>query len=126
MRNHRVARFVCTLLCAMPLLTVQTFARAGVIGAEQFLSAADRQATLDEVGAVLARSDVRAQLEHYGVDPAEASSRVAALNDQELMTLAENMESLPAGGSLLGTIGVVFIVLLILELVGVIDIFNKV
>lgn len=126
MRNHRFARFVCTLLCGVSLLTVQTFARAGVIGAEQFLSAEDRQATLDEVGAVLARSDVRAQLEHYGVDPAQASARVAALNDQELMALADDLESLPAGGSVLGVIGVVFIVLLILELVGVINIFNKI
>ena len=33
---------------------------------------------------------------------------------------------MPAGGNLLGVIGIAFIVLLILELVGVIDIFNKI
>jgi hypothetical protein len=33
---------------------------------------------------------------------------------------------LPAGGSLLGLIGAVFVVLLILEVTGVIDIFKKV
>ena len=39
--------------------------------------------------------------------------------------LAEDLENLPAGGSVLAVVGIVFIVLLILELVGVIDIFNK-
>jgi hypothetical protein len=33
---------------------------------------------------------------------------------------------MPAGGSVLAVVGVVFIVLLILELTGVIDIFNKI
>lgn len=126
MRNGHFARLICTLLCAVPLLIVQTSAHAGVIGAEQFLSAVDRQVTIGEIDAVLARGEVRAQLELHGVDPAEAMMRVAALNDQELVELAENLETLPAGGSALGTIGVVFIVLLILELVGVIDIFKSV
>jgi hypothetical protein len=126
MRNGHFARLICTLLCAVPLLIVQTFAHAGVIGAEHFLSAVDRQLTIGEIDAVLARGEVRAQLELHGVDPAEATTRVAALNDQELVELAENLETLPAGGSALGTIGVVFIVLLILELVGVIDIFKSV
>jgi hypothetical protein len=97
-----------------------------VIGAEQFLSVTDRQATIEDIDAVLARSEVQAQLKRYGVDPAMASARVAALSDQELMSLAENFDTLPAGGSALGVIGIVFIVLLILELVGVINIFNKI
>jgi hypothetical protein len=33
---------------------------------------------------------------------------------------------MPAGGSVLAVVGVTFIVLLILELTGVIDIFNKI
>ena len=123
--NTRFARYVCTLLCAIPLLTVQTYARAGVIGPQEYLSVADRQARIEEIDAVLARGEVRAQLEKYGVDPAEASARVAALSDQELVALAEHFDEMPAGGSLVGVVGVVFIVLVILELVGVIDIFNS-
>ena len=124
MTNHRLTRFICTVFCAIPLLTIQTFAHANVIGAEQYLDAVERRATLERVDALLARAEVQQQLERYGVEPAEAGARVAALNDQELIVLAENIEQLPAGGSALGTIGVVFIVLLILELVGVINIFN--
>jgi hypothetical protein len=126
MPRIQLAKPLVLLLTAIPVVTVQTVARAEVIGAQHFLDVADRRATLDRIDAVLARDEVRTQLERHGVDPALATERVAALNDQELMLLADQLEELPAGGSLLGTVGVVFVVLLILELVGVIDIFNKI
>ena len=55
-----------------------------------------------------------------------AEERIAALTDQELELLAAELENMPAGGNIVGAIGIAFIVLLILELVGVIDIFNKI
>jgi hypothetical protein len=126
MRVRKHSGLVCALLCAVSTVSVQTVAHAEVIGAGRFLDVVDRRATLDRIDAVLARSEVQRELERLGVDPAEAGERVAALNDQELILLADNLEQLPAGGSLLGTIGVVFIVLLILEITGVINIFNKI
>lgn len=125
MARRRLTRFICAVLCTVPLVCVQTVARADVIGAEQYIDVVDRRATLDRVDTMLARSDVRDTLERLGVDPDDASERVAALNDRELAVLAEEMDELPAGG-LLATIGVVFIVLLILELVGVTNIFSKI
>jgi hypothetical protein len=60
------------------------------------------------------------------VAPADVEARIAALTDAELNTLATQMADLPAGGdSALVVIGIVFLVLLILEAVGVIDIFKK-
>lgn len=111
-------------LSAFPM-SMQTVANAGVISPEQFVNAQDRRATIDSITATLAREEVQTVLQRHGVDPALAAERVAALNDQELILLAENLEQLPAGSSLVGTIGVVAIVLLILELLGVIDIFTK-
>lgn len=124
--NHRMTRIVGSAICAIALVGTPMGANAGVIGAQTYLSATDRQAMIDDIDAVLARDDVRRQLERYGVDAVAAGERVAALSDRELMSLAEQFEELPAGGSVLGTIGVVFIVLLILELVGVINIFNRI
>ena len=60
-----------------------------------------------------------------GVAPEQVEARVAALTDAELRTLAGQMADLPAGGDALAVIGIVFLVLLILEAVGVIDIFKK-
>jgi hypothetical protein len=106
--------------------SIQSAARGGVIGTEDYLAALDREATLERIDAVLARDEVRSALEHYGVDSAAAEERVAALTDQELRQLADDLEDLPAGGDLLAVVGIVFLVLLILELVGVIDIFKKI
>ena len=57
--------------------------------------------------------------------PPAVEGRLAALSEQEVASLADQIESAPAGGDALAVIGIVFLVLVILELVGVIDIFKK-
>jgi hypothetical protein len=111
----------CFLLCSF-----QSAAHATVISTGQYLSAFDRQFALERIEAALLRDDVSRQLELLGVAPADAAIRAQSLSDQELMLLATRLDELPAGGDLLGVIGVVFVVLLILELVGVTDIFNRI
>ncbi|MEE4146557.1 MAG: PA2779 family protein [Halieaceae bacterium] len=89
-------------------------------------SATGTSMRLAEVRSLMARHDVQQAMVQLGVDPVEAELRVAALSDPELAQLQGQLEQLPAGGSLLGLIGAVFVVLLILEITGVIDIFKKV
>ncbi len=84
-----------------------------------------READLTTVRAQLDRAEVRAQFEEMGVDAAAVDRRIAALNDRELHRLALDMQSAPAGGDAVWIVGAVFIVLIILELTGVIDIFKK-
>lgn len=126
MRHRHRNSLVVALSASILAASFQSAAYAGVISTQQYLTAVDREATRQRIDAVLAREEVRNRLEQYGVDPAALDERMAALTDQELQLLATDLESMPAGGSLLGTLGVAFIVLLILELVGVIDIFNKI
>jgi len=71
----------------------------------------------------LDRDDIQAQLVDWGVDPAAAQERVASLTDAELQSLSQSMADQPAGAGALEVIGIVFVVLLILELVGVTNIF---
>ena len=126
MQTRTTCSLVLLLCAALFSGSIQSAAHGGVIGTEQYLSAVDREAAIARIDAVLAREEVRGQLEHYGVDAAAAQERVAALTDEELQSLANDLDNLPAGGSLLAVVGIVFIVLLILELVGVIDIFKKI
>jgi hypothetical protein len=100
-------------------------AHAGMIGTEQAVAASARAENLATVQAFMAREDVRAQLETWGVEPAQATDRVAHLSDAELQQIAMDIENQPAGGGALVIIGVVFLVLLILELVGVTNIFTS-
>lgn len=123
-RNRRSLALM--LVMSIFASSLQHAATAGVISTQQYLAAVDRDAALARIDAVLARAEVRDQLERLGVDGVAADERIAALTDQELQQLATDLENLPAGGDLLGVVGVVFLVLLILELVGVIDIFKKI
>jgi hypothetical protein len=61
-----------------------------------------------------------------GVQPEAAAARIASLSDSELRQLEARMNELPAGGDgALTVLGIVLLVLLVLELVGVTDIFKS-
>jgi len=126
MRNRNRNSLVAVLATSLVAVSLQSAAYGGVISTQQYLTVVDREATRARIDAVLAREEVRNQLERYGVDPAATDARIAALTDQELEQLATDLENMPAGGSVLAVVGIVFIVLLILELTGVIDIFKKI
>jgi hypothetical protein len=119
-------RFVVYVLCfAMLNLGSPLVAQAELVTTLQAVEASTRTQDLAAVNAALAREEVRAQFEALGVEPAQVESRVAALTDSELRTLAGQMAEMPAGADALAVIGIVFLVLLILEAVGVIDVFKK-
>lgn len=119
-------RFVVYVLCvAMLNLGSPLVAQAELVTTLQAVEATTRAQDLATVNAALARDEVRAQFAALGVAPAQIESRIAALTDAELRTLAGQMSDLPAGADALAVIGIVFLVLLILEAVGVIDVFKK-
>lgn len=84
-----------------------------------------RDANLATIRAQLNRAEVKQHLEGMGVDVAAVDARVANLSDLELQKMATDMQNAPAGGGALVIIGIVFLVLIILEFVGVIDIFKR-
>jgi len=119
-------RFVASILCVAILnLSSPLVAQAGVIGTLQAVESQHRAADLAIVNSALAREQVRAELGAMGVDAAAVEARLGAMTDAELRSLAGEIENLPAGGDALAVIGIVFLVLLILEAVGVLDIFKS-
>jgi hypothetical protein len=119
-------RAVVWMLCLSMLnLGSPLVAQAGLVTTLQAVEASTRAQDLATVNTALAREEVRAQFAALGVAPAQIDARVAALTDAELRTLAGQMADLPAGADALAVIGIVFLVLLILEAVGVIDVFKK-
>jgi len=119
-------RFIVYVVClAMLNLGSPLVARAELVTTLQAVEASTRAQDLATVNAALAREEVRARFEALGVEPAQVETRVAALTESELRTLAGQMADLPAGADALAVIGIVFLVLLILEAVGVIDVFKK-
>lgn len=123
----RIKRLIITLstlaFCWTGLLAP---AQGAMVATQDYLNASQRESSLAIIDTTLMRADVQKQLTAMGVDPADAMRRIANLPDQDVAALAEQFESMPAGGdSFLAVIGVVFLVLMILELTGVIDIFKK-
>lgn len=115
-------RSLSALLAAALLLpALPSSALAGAIGTEQAIDAAnDLPRQLERL---LARPDVVAGLIARGVDPAQAHSRVAALDDRELAALQSGLDSLPAGGDLVGVLFVGFVVLLVTDVLGYTKVF---
>jgi len=117
----------CVALISLSIVSLglQAPAAAGIVGTADAVAAVHQQDHRAAVQGVLARADVREQMVGLGVDPAEVEARIAALTDAEVATLATRIEGAPAGGDALVVIGIVFVVLMILEFTGVIDIFKK-
>jgi hypothetical protein len=95
---HRLLRTtVCRILIALTVWTPFQMAQASMLGTEQ---AVQSTAQLDRahVLGMLEREDVTSQLQLYGIDPAQAKDRVAAMSDQEVSSLAQQIDALPAGG----------------------------
>jgi hypothetical protein len=122
-RNRTIALLMSAQLVALGFVQPAT---AGVVSTETAIELSQREATIERIDAVLARDTVQRQLEAFGVDPADARTRIAHLSDSELATLEERMNTLPAGANgALEVLGIVLLVLLVLELVGVTDIFKS-
>ena len=125
--RFELLRRTCVALVSVSVISLglQAPAVAGVVSTADAVAAARGESPRAVVDATMARADVRGQLAELGVDAAAIEGRLAALSDAEIAQLAQQIEDAPAGGDALAVIGIVFVVLIILELVGVIDIFKK-
>jgi hypothetical protein len=126
---HRIfAKRLIVWILSFSLLgtSLPSITYAGMIGTQMLIETRQTDTTRARVEEFISRDSVRDQMVALGVAPAEVRDRLAALTGDELRLLEQNLETMPAAGDALAVIGIVFIVLLILELTGVIDIFKKV
>ena len=123
--NNTKRAIIGLLVVSLSLVGAPAVGLAAPIGTDTLVELDQRGELLSDIQARLARDDVRAQFLAHGVSPAEVDARVAALSTAELRQLQSELDEMPAGG-LLAVIGVVFIVLLILDLVGATNIFTDV
>lgn len=119
----QVRRIVATaLIVSITSLALPQPAHAGMLSTGTAIAAGDR----DRIANVVNRSEVRAQLQAYGVGVADLNARIAALTDEEAAQIARQVDSLPAGADAGAVVGVALLVLLVLvitDLLGVTHIF---
>ena len=123
-RSKQICVFVISA-CLISLPLMQS-ADAAIISTQTAIEMAERQGRIDHINEILAQKSVQSTLIRYGVEPADASARVAALTDTELQTLEQQLGQLPAGGTgIVEVIGIVAIVIIILELLHITNFFNE-
>ena len=104
------AKTICRLLVALMIWMPYQIATAGMIGSDQVATSspqADRTTVLN----FLSRSDVAGQLQTLGLDASTAKNRVAAMSDQEVQSLAGQINAMPAAGD--STAGAILLIVLI-------------
>jgi hypothetical protein len=131
MRNrHLVMKSVACLLtfvfCYFNVLWAP--AQAALVSTAQVVATTENEQTKLRLRALLARADVKTQLEAWGVDPQEAQARVDTLTAPELEELSNRMDELPAGAGDLAVVAVVlliaFLAILITDILGYTNIFT--
>ncbi|MGH8493729.1 MAG: PA2779 family protein [Moraxellaceae bacterium] len=114
---------ITALLLALSTGITSLPVQAVVITTEEATAPAEAASARAHLQALLAREDVQAGLARHGVSAAAAAARVAALSDAEAQQLSQQMDSLPAGGSVLGVIVFIFLVLLVTDILGLTKVF---
>lgn len=122
----KIPSSLTSIILSTALLVNAAPVQAAMVGTDSLLVQQSQAAQLTEVQAYMAREDVQDQMKALGVDPATAATRVAAMTTSELSQVQQHIKDMPAGGSALGLVLTVFLILIILELIGAINIFSRI
>src|SRR5574340_729265 len=96
---------------------------AGLIGTDKVTISAQPQTERERIRTFLDREDVRKELQAQGIDANTAKARVDALTDEEVQKVAGKLDSMPAGGDIIGVLFTVFVVLLVTDILGFTKVF---
>ena len=114
--DKHVIRFLIVSLCYFDLPIRP--ANADLISTYSVTAASQAESARQKLGRYLERGEVRAALERFGVEPAAARARVDALSDDEVAAIAGRIDSLPAGGEIIGVLVFIFVLLLVTDILG--------
>jgi hypothetical protein len=124
MQSNFLKRLVAIFVTVSFLSGYALPAWSGIVSTEQMLYDQLQELDRDSLVSLLGRQDVRQQLIEQGVDPDYAKQRIAALDDQQIREMQASIDQLPAGGSVVGLLVAVLLVLVILDIIGVTNIFS--
>ncbi|MAR92032.1 MAG: PA2779 family protein [Pseudomonadota bacterium] len=98
-------------------------AQAAVVSTQSLLDQEAETATRQQVMALLEREEARSALAQLGVAEADVQARIDAMSPTELQAFQQQLADMQAGGSALGVVVVVFVILILLDLLGTTNIF---
>lgn len=130
MNSLRQKRKSIAILVVVALSTFSVISapiHAAMVNTAEILKQTQNNPGKNLINVFIDRSDVRNQLAAWGVSVEEAKAMVDRLSDREIEELAARIDQLPAGGSdfgvVIGTVLVIFLVLLVTDILGYTEIF---
>jgi hypothetical protein len=123
-KSNVVRRLLSVLVCICLSASYSLQAWAGVVSTEQLMKQQSGAQSQSSLMSLLDREDVQEKLVSLGVDPDDAKRRVVAMSDEQLAQVQTGVEGLPAGSGVLELLLAVLLILIILDVVGVTNIFS--
>ena len=113
-----------SILLSVTLMSLSfTSTQAAMISNDMIINHAQHSSAKAELIQTINRSDVKQQLLNMGVKPVDIESRINLMTHEEIAQLNQQIDELPAGGSILGVLLIIFIVFVITDVIGATDIF---
>ena len=120
----RRCRFLTAVLAVSILfVSVQPAVNAAIVSTSDLVATEQSQIGREYLLDALEREEVRTALTSQGVDLEMAKARVSSMTDEEVRALNQRMDEMPAGGSIVGALVLVFLVLLFTDIMGWTDVF---
>jgi len=120
----RKCRAITALLAVSILfVSVQPAVNAAIVSTSDMVATEQSRIDRDYLLGSLEREEVQTALTSQGVDLEMAKQRVASMTDEEVRALNQKMDEMPAGGSVVGAVVLIFLVLLITDIAGLTDVF---
>jgi hypothetical protein len=120
---HYLRRPIAVLLSMLLALAPLMPAQAAMIGNQQIINQQQQGQTRDSLHQLVEQQSAQQQLQALGVGPDQIKHRIDSLTDSELARINRHVDTLDAGGNILGILLVIFIVFVITDVIGATDIF---
>lgn len=113
-----------SILLSVTLMSMSfNSAQAAMISNDMIINHLQQSSAKAQLIQTINRTEVKDQLLSMGVKPEDIESRVNLMTHEEIAQLNQQIEDLPAGGSVLGVLLIIFIVFVITDVIGATDIF---
>jgi hypothetical protein len=112
---------ITMILASLLLLINFNSANAAMVSTTSLLQSGSNVNNNDALTTM--RTELTEELVNFGVSPQDADMRVSALTDGQIISMNNQIASMPAGGDVLGLAVTVFIVLVVTDVLGATDIF---
>lgn len=120
----RKTKTALACVLALQITAVGTMAQAQMISTDTAIERSAAQMDRASLMAELQKDEVRQEIIRLGVSPDEAEARLATLSDTEVKALLTEIDEDRAGAGIVGTLGTIFIILLVTDLLCLTRLFN--